>query len=219
MQEIILQIKKDLSNNKLAGLALDIDETLSWTIGYWVERMQKLFGNPENLSVDELIKKYRYTQNVPYWKTKEALEWMKIHQESSEFQENLPPIKNANNIVQKINQIIPITLYITTRPEGVIKETKNWLQKHHFPDAEIIARPRNIPYKHGNQWKAMVLEMLYPKIIGIIDDNPGLADALSEEYKGMVYLYDNIFYQRRHVVVIPCKTWTDVLKAVEKTTC
>ena len=31
------------------GLGVDIDETLSWTVGRWAKEMQKLFGNPENL--------------------------------------------------------------------------------------------------------------------------------------------------------------------------
>lgn len=51
---------------KTIGLAVDIDETLSWTLKYWVEKMAEKFGNPENLSVLEIIKKYRYSQNVPY---------------------------------------------------------------------------------------------------------------------------------------------------------
>jgi len=38
------------------------DETLSWTIGYWIEEMQNKFGNPENLTVKEMVEKYRYTQ-------------------------------------------------------------------------------------------------------------------------------------------------------------
>ena len=40
-----------------AGLGVDIDETLSWTVGHWVKEMQKLFGNPEGLSVKELVDK------------------------------------------------------------------------------------------------------------------------------------------------------------------
>ena len=42
------------------GLGVDIDETLSWTVGYWMEEMQKLFGNPESLSVRDMVAKYRY---------------------------------------------------------------------------------------------------------------------------------------------------------------
>lgn len=38
------------------GLALDIDETLSFTLGTWISEMQRLFGNPENLTAKDLIK-------------------------------------------------------------------------------------------------------------------------------------------------------------------
>lgn len=58
------------------GIAVDIDETLSWTVGYWVEQMQEKFGNPEKLSIKEMIEKYRYTQNIPYWQSAEALKWI-----------------------------------------------------------------------------------------------------------------------------------------------
>lgn len=58
----IYELKQKLISENRKGIALDIDETLSWTIGYWVEKMQELFGNPENLTVRQLIEKYRYTQ-------------------------------------------------------------------------------------------------------------------------------------------------------------
>ena len=103
--------KIDLSAISL-GLAVDIDETLSWTIGYWVEQMQKEFGNPENLTVTELVKKYRYTQNVPYWQSKEALDWMEYHRNSNEVQEKLPLIEGSPVILNKISKIIHYLDYI-----------------------------------------------------------------------------------------------------------
>jgi hypothetical protein len=50
-------IKKRLTSQNRKGLALDVDETLSWTVGYWIAEMQARFGNPESLSVEELIAK------------------------------------------------------------------------------------------------------------------------------------------------------------------
>jgi len=32
-------------------------------------------------------------------------------------------------------------------------------------------KPESIKKEQGNEWKAKVLEKLYPKILGIIDDN------------------------------------------------
>src|SRR3989339_251105 len=157
-------------NIKKQGLAVDIDETLSWTVGHWVEQMQNKFGNPENLSVKELIEKYRYTINVPYWQSDEAMKWIDSQISSNEVQENLPLIEESNIYLDKINQIIPVSAYITVRPQSIIKGTKRWLDKHNFPDAPIICRPTDIIFENGNKWKAEILNELYPKIKGIIDD-------------------------------------------------
>lgn len=214
--DTIQKFKEKLVKNNVKGLALDIDETLSWTIGYWVEQLQKKFGNPENLTVHELITKYRYSHHVPYWQTREAITWMDEHRNSNEIQTLLPLIENANHIVEKINAIIPIVAYITTRPERVIEGSKQWLKKHNFPPVDIIARPPEIHLADGNKWKAKVLEKLYPSVIGIIDDNPGLPTFLSSAYKGTVFLYDNIEHPRKDILVIPCKTWSRVLQKVEE---
>lgn len=210
----IYLFKKQLKLQGIQGIALDIDETLSWTVGYWVEKMQEKFGNPENLTVKELITKYRYTQHVPYWQTEEAFAWMKEHRNSNEVQEILPLIENAHTFVQQINEIVPIVLYLTTRPQTVINGTKKWLQKHNFPEKVVIARPPEVHITEGNQWKAHVLEELYPEVMGIIDDNAGLANHLSTNYKGVVYLYDNTMHSRTDIRVIPCMTWEDVLQKV-----
>ena len=215
MEDYIIEIKNKLHKTGISGVALDIDETLSWTVGYWVEQMQLNFGNPENLTVRQLIEKYRFTQNVPYWQTEEAIEWMDEHRNSNEIQELLPLIEYADKNVLEINKILPIVLYITTRPQSVVEGTKKWLSKHNFPDVEIIARPPQIHVTEGNKWKAGVLEFLYPEVASIIDDNPGLVIHLPEHYKGTVYLYDNVETSRTDITIIPCKTWDDVLKKIQ----
>src|SRR3989344_5551553 len=46
------------------NLAFDIDETLSNTVLYYVQEMQKRFGNPEFLSAEEIIHKYPEAQII-----------------------------------------------------------------------------------------------------------------------------------------------------------
>jgi hypothetical protein len=203
--------------NKRNGLAVDIDETLSNTIEYWVKIMQKKFGNPENLSARNLIKKYSYTQNVPYWQTKEALSWMEKMRENNTVQEHLPLIENSNEILNKIHKIIPIVAYLTLRPKKIIQGTERFLKKHNFPKAKIICRPKNVSHANGNQWKAKFLEKNYPKILGIIDDNPAVIDNISKKYKGIVLLYNKKKYYKKEIRVINCKTWEDILKNLKKT--
>lgn len=210
----LTKIKQKLKKNNTQGLALDIDETLSWTVGFWVEQLQREIGNPENLSIQEMVIKYKYVQNVPYWNTSKATNLINDYMHSNDIQEILPLIENSNSAIQKINKKTPISLYITARPESVLEGTRKWLKKHNFPDIPIIARPKNIAFEISKEWKAKTLERLYPEIIGIIDDNPGFVSALSSTYKGIVYLYDNIEHPRTDIHIVPCKTWEDVLKKI-----
>lgn len=216
MERQIDDLKMSLAKQGISGLALDIDETLSWTIGYWVERMQELFGNPEHLTPRELIAKYRYTQYVPYWQTEEALAWMEEHRNANDLQEALPLIQGANKAIHKIHEATPIVTYLTTRPSIVIPGTKAWLKKHGFPEVEVIARPPSVPSSEGNAWKAGVLELLYPQVIGVIDDNPALVTSLSPSYKGTVYLYDNTDHPRQDITIIPGKSWRELEEKIHK---
>ncbi len=197
-----------------AGLGVDIDETLSWTVGHWVKEMQKLFGNPEGLSVKELVDKYSYTQNVPYWQSEEALKWMEEKRSSDEFQKEMPLIEDSNHFLNKIDKIVPIAAYITIRPESVRKGTEHWLQKNKFPKALIIFRPDNIPTKEGNKWKAKIIEKLYPKIIGFIDDSSSVIESLSKNYKGTIFHYNKTPI-RTKLKVINCKDWENIFKEVK----
>ena len=54
MNSDIVAFKKQLENSGTKGLVIDLDETLSWTIYYMAGELAKLYGNPQNLSVEEL---------------------------------------------------------------------------------------------------------------------------------------------------------------------
>lgn len=210
------ELKKQLVANKQSGLGIDIDQTLSWTLGYWFEELKKRFGNPENLTTKEIIAKYRYSHHVPYWQTPAARAWMEEQRNSNDIQTQLPLIENANHVVQKIMLIAPIVAYITTRPESVISGTTRWLAKHNFPNLPIVARAPDVALRDGNQWKAEILPELYPEINGIIDDDPELVDKLPGDYPGAVYLYDVLDTPARTKLdVVACKTWDNVYKAIK----
>lgn len=210
----IKKFKLNLIKQNIKGLAFDIDETLSFTAEYWVSELSRNFGNPQNLSAREIFQQYRYIQNFPHWQTKEASDWMEWARNSNKVQKELPLIENSNHTVNKINKIIPVVCYLTVRPENVAKGTKHWLEKHNFPKAEIIARPKKILYEKGTQWKARMLQELYPQVLGIVDDNPDLIGYLPDTYKGFIFLYDFPFYIPESENVLVCPTWDDVLKNV-----
>lgn len=51
------QLLEHLRATQAQGIALDIDETISWTVGWWMEHMLQLFGNPEGLTPKEMADK------------------------------------------------------------------------------------------------------------------------------------------------------------------
>lgn len=212
----IVDLKRKLKLTGIKGLALDIDETLAFTIGFMIEEFIKKLGNPENLTAREIVKKYKHTNNIPYWQDDEAKKMLENVINSNEIQKDLPLIENSNKIVQEINKIIPIIAYITVRPKVIIHGTKFWLKKHGFPEAPVITKPRNVHRSRGNKWKAKVLEYLYPQVVGIVDDNPGLTKFLGKKYKGVVYLYENVEAERKDINVIPCENWETVAKKVKE---
>lgn len=213
--QYILKEKEKLSWTK--GFALDIDETLSATNIKWFEEMFELFWNPENLTPSNAAKKYWLVQNVPYFQgKKEITDWMHSKRQDNNFQELIPIIENANEIYSEIHEKhIKISLYITARPESVKSWTKNWLKKHNFPEADIILRPDNLDHKFSNLWKASVLEILYPEIDWIVDDNPELIKYISEDYSWIIcaYTHSNDFWK---INIISCETHENVSNFLKK---
>lgn len=212
----IISLKRKLKLAGVKGLALDIDETLSFTIGFLIEKLIEKVGNPENLTVKEIARKYRHTDNIPYWQNNEAKKVVDEFNKSADSFRDLPLIENSNKTIQEINKIIPIVAYITVRPKSIISGTRFWLEKHGFPKAPIIAKPKSIDRKIGNKWKAKVLEYLYPQVVGIVDDNPGLTKYFGKKYKGVVYLYESVETERKDINVVPCENWEMVAKKVKE---
>jgi hypothetical protein len=132
---------------------------------------------------------------------------METLRNDDKLQEQFPLIETSSEMVQKLIAVVPVILYSTVRPANVKKGTLNWLNKHGFPEAPALFRPTRIAHADGNKWKALVLSKLYPQVVGIVDDNPGLIDFLPSDYPGVVFLYDHEEAPKTTLNVIPCKTW------------
>ncbi|MES2437392.1 MAG: hypothetical protein V4519_05280 [Patescibacteria group bacterium] len=210
------ELKASLGALGITGLALDIDETLSHTSKIWIADMHKSFGSREGLTAEEMVQKYRYPNDVPYWLEQEHLDWMNRTMGSDEINESLPIIENAHSVVQRINTIVPIVAYITARPESVRESTKRWLTKHNFPEAPVILRPPEFHIRDANKWKAGVLHYLYPQVQGIIDDNQKLERDMTPDYKGTIYLYNLNSCNRTDINVVCCPTWEDAYESIKK---
>jgi 5'(3')-deoxyribonucleotidase len=219
--EEVKKLKAELESKNVHGLALDIDETLADTNVHWFDHLFE-FQPLEGLNKKETVEQYKFIEHVPGWGNEEALAYMGELMHSNDFNESIPLIEDANHVVNKISKFIPVVAYITARPSAVKPATVRWLQKHGFPPADLIMRPEEVAVSkedllRRNKWKAQILVDLYPQVVGIIDDNLGLAHQLTElEYQGTLYLYGketNEFEDSKHVVV--CPTWQSVLKNIE----
>lgn len=218
--EHILDFREFLKYQKKSWMSLDIDETLSATSTTWFRKLLQLFWNPEWLTPEEMVRKYYHTQNVPYWKNNvEVLDWMHEHREDNELQKELDLIDGTLQHYQQIHKsIIPIHSYITARPDCVEWGTLDWLQEKNFPNHnQIILRPQWLDHTLSNLWKACVLDILYPYIVWIVDDNPNLVKMLPKRYEWHIFLYDKTSCEHNHINVYVCETIDDVRKSIEQT--
>jgi hypothetical protein len=204
-------------NDIKPGIALDIDDTLADTLHHFVGRLQEKFPNPEGLTAEEVIAQYHIIPHMKFWQTPEVLAWLQQQAVSNEAQEAVPVLDNALEIVHKINMVVPVRLYITSRPSIVVEGTERWLQKNGFPPADVITRPHSMEKIDGNAWKAAILKEKYPSIRGIVDDNPEIIKALGDEYKGIVFLFGNHFnVVKNGSHSVHCSTWDDVYTEILK---
>lgn len=206
-----------MNNEKtIPGLALDIDDTLSWTCREWVDTIHAEFGNPENLTKYEFAEKYHLLKNAPYIQRADIIARIREMCVDVKHHEFVPLIEGAPEAIKQIVQHIPIVMYLTARPESMRRATVDWLARHGFPELELVMRPEHIPIgEPAALWKACTLEELYPRVIGIIDDNPSICSHLSTGYQGAVFLYRNNQEDTiPHSCAVHCGEWSDVVEKV-----
>jgi hypothetical protein len=213
MNADIVAFKKQLKDRGTKGLVIDLDETLSGTIHYMVGELAKLYGNPQNLSVEELRERI-IAHDIPFWKLEEVQKWGLQALESEEMAEEYPIIEGSDKAVAKIDQVIPVVGYLTLRQTSIRNATRRWLKKHGFPDEPVITRPNNLKLEEGMKWKADTLAYLYPQAIGLIDDTLDIFNYLPGSYQGTIFLYGKTDYPKSDLNIIPCKTWDDVYQKV-----
>lgn len=107
--------------------------------------------------------------------------------------------------------------YITVRPDNVSNGTSIWLANHDFPKAEVIHIPHELEYLFWNLWKACVLDVLYPNIVWIVDDNPSLIKMLPSRYKWEIFLFNKSHTcDYNHINIHVSETVDEVIKNIEK---
>lgn len=187
-------------------LAVDVDETLAQTNLLWAQHHIEAYGSPDDLSAEEIIKKYRFVKDVPYWQFDAAYRWVEAHINSNEAKLEIPVIEESIEVMRRI----PVMCYLTNRPQSTITGTKRWLQKYGFPDQEIISSIS------GLEWKTQKLAEMFPGITGIIDDNIDLLPHIPNNYRGKIFLYSHPNRTLFGPDIILCPTWADVEREVQR---
>ena len=212
IEKYYAELKEVLIKSGASGICLDIDDTIAATNLFFARKYCSLFGNPENLSPEEIIAKYRYVTDVPYWQDPIKQNMIEEDFHLGEHVHLYPPISKAKEAVLKIDRTISIAFYLTGRPYRFYNQTCVWLDRHEFPQRRILMEPeRGLLEKlnviDGNEWKARLLELLFPEIVGTIDDNLGIAELISSDYKGLIFLYSHTGNYPSRPNVIHCPTW------------
>jgi len=199
------------------GIALDIDDTLSQTLLYWIQGLQEKLGGLEDMSPTEIVKKFKHTRNVPEWNTPEAMEYITELCNADSLQEVIPVVEGAVDGVKRIHAIVPVVAYITARPNTVVHGTTKWLKKHGFPDAPLITRPPSVSIPDGMKWKARELVAHFPHIQGVIDNDAVLAEYLSDTYPGHVFIFShNALPKTSSAKIHACPDWKSVVQQVKR---
>ncbi|MBI2580508.1 hypothetical protein HYV85_01735 [Candidatus Woesearchaeota archaeon] len=223
IEQLYKPVKDEFIRSGLEGIAVDIDDTISATNAHWVRTLVSLLKNPEGLSPEDIISKYRYAKNVPYWASDDVEAYVQGQFLNEVNLMNYPVVDGALKGVRNLDQLIRVIAYITTRPERVARITSDWLTRQSFPPAKVIGIPKTELLKQGSiesrgQWKAAVLEYLYPQVMGIVDDNEDVLEHLSPTYKGKAYIFSEKALQLQyHFSTVLCPSWEHVVDEVRQT--
>ncbi len=201
-----------------AGMAVDIDETISDTVRLYFSELIAEFGIPEGfpaeVTVDEIIAEYQYTWNVPEYNTEEAKAFMERLVNNGTMYLRTRPLPGAVEGMDALEKK-GFAGYLTARPYHTIPFTLDWLRTHGFPLASIISRTEEIPHDSANRWKAKILAESFPRVTGIIDDNKGLLQQLPDNYEGTVIIYGTSEIPCTRINAFPAETWEEVINLLE----
>lgn len=203
--------------NSNGGVALDVDETLAWTVGHLFELMQIKFGNPHPiLSVERQVEKYRYTWNVPIWDTYEARKWIEQQMYLEDFFIGVKPISDSAKYVEKIGEIVPLSSYLLSRHDQAYNATKEWLSEHGFPELPIILRDEDNRFDDQYKWKADVLCRFRATILGLVDDDLGVLEYLPSDYKGQLFFLGHEQIPETQLNAHACPDWKAVYRKIKQ---
>lgn len=192
----------------IQGLALDIDDTLADTARHTFQLAKQVF--PHDLTVDELLFKYRQPGEVPEWQTPEVTQWLEQHLGNAEYLNEMPVMSGAQPVVKRLSQKIPITCYITSRQHYTREMTLDWLARHEFPLAPLITRSADVIAKN---WKFAELKKNFTQSVCLIDDGLGkLTDEMFVDEPSLLMWFNPLGVPSNNHKVTSYASWSEIEK-------
>ena len=126
-------------------------------------------------------------------------------------------MNGSQTSVAQILQRKPIVCYFTGRSSSTKRATYDWIRENGFPESEIFFQPDTVElskmgFGSGNEWRAKLLEFLFPYIESIVDDNEELLDYI-RGYQGTIYLLGKSGQSQRPNV-FHCPDWSSVVEEI-----
>ncbi|MCD8484985.1 hypothetical protein LRY65_01435 [Candidatus Woesebacteria bacterium] len=125
------------------------------------------------------------------------------------FNRNMEVLPEALEVVTAADAMV--AFYLTTRPDVIAALTAEELEKHGYPQREVICRPADIPVEDTTPWKLSVLKKKASELgkpLLMIDDSVPLHQAILEEKDPNIYtiLYAGVRTPRGNGE----KTWGEI---------
>ncbi|MCA9478394.1 MAG: hypothetical protein KC535_04565 [Nanoarchaeota archaeon] len=180
---------EQIKNIRRSGVACDLDDVLMNTKPFLFSHFKSLFGSI--YSPEVLYFLYHTPSRNPEWDTPEKRAIIEEHLNRPELYRDIPLLKESKRTLLELQKNELFNSYITARPHVLDKVTKSYLKSQELPDLPLVSRYFPNKYHQSNgQWKATVLDKLFPKVRGIIDNGTDLFNQLERtKYPGFMILF------------------------------
>ncbi len=188
------------------GIAIDIDDTLAHTSLICAKYLHQEFTPNDDIPFDQLLSEYGYAERAPQWSSPESVERLHLWLTDLDFISQIPPVPAAQVGIEKVLSKVPLAFYLTSRQPFSYDVTTNWLQRHGFPEAEVMCRQ---PTVRDPDWKVKFLAENYPHTVGLIDNEIHVPE--NTEYQG--HLFELILHKKitpEHPKIKIVHSWEEI---------
>ena len=213
---LLATIRRALERAERPGILVDVDDVLADTTVHRFRLMARRHGLPPGTTVEQLLERHHWAEDVPHWQTPAALADLDSLRSSDSHHRALGPLPGSAAGAAELHRLTPIALAVTNRPSTMRRSTASWMREHGFPDIPVMTRPAEAADTPAADWKLAVVAFLAPHVLGIVDDNAGLLAATPWDLPARIYVFgeratsDGVVHPRG----VRTRTWADLHDAV-----